>query len=90
MVQHTRQFDFAWNGLFVYCTATLYPDGSLQKIDVDYVIEGIKEWRWLLEETNSPVVRLVRMKMMAQIKLTAAKMIASIISPAFDTYEFTF
>jgi len=90
MVQHMRQFDFAWNGLQIYCTATLYPDGSLQKIDVDYILEGLREWRSIMDYTNSPIVRLVRMKMMAAIKIKAAKLIATVNAPAADTYEFTF
>lgn len=90
MEQRIRQFDFCWNGLQVHCSAYLYPDGALEHIEIDYILEALIDWHVTLAYTNSPMLRLMRMRMLAEIRRAAAEHAQTALHSVYDTYEFTF
>jgi len=90
MEQRTRQFEFSFFGLQVFCTGILYADGSLQDVSIDYVMEGMIDWLQYVTSSKSSIIRLIRQKLLAAIKREAAKQATTALSQAPDIYDFYF
>jgi hypothetical protein len=77
-----KPFEFDFYGFHVFGTASLYPDGSLYRIQIDHVLQGMIDWYMLTSTTSVPLVRLMRMHFILEAKRHAATQIQALLTAA--------